>query len=32
MVLRSRSHLNPREWLMFANDVKVHPMGGLNCP
>ena len=25
--LRSRSHLNPREWLLFVDDVEVHPMG-----
>mgnify|MGYP003703449197 CR=1 FL=1 len=27
MVLRSRSDLNPGEWLLFADDVGVHPMG-----
>ena len=26
MVLRSRIRLNPREWLLFADDVGVHPM------
>ena len=26
--LRSQNHLNPREWLLFADDVEVHPMEG----